>query len=242
MAGAPIPQCPVVVSPTPEPADFGEPLALIWAEDPLEAPLADGDPVASWRNAGSLGGDFVSLGGAGVTYETTDFVRPSFKFDGTTLLDLSPPASSSTGPFTLVTVHANPNGTEGPILAAYDVPPDSGVATFASPPQDPTTHSIRFFGHPMNVGAFQTAAIAPGSILTTEGRGVDGSPESVSINGGAFAVGDVVPVGLTIDSIQVGGHSVFGTFNTGWIFFAAIYPAPTAPAGLIDNLKAHYSI
>jgi hypothetical protein len=45
-----------------------DPVHGFWVNDPLWTPPADGDPVSSWRNGGTAGGEATSSGSSRPTY------------------------------------------------------------------------------------------------------------------------------------------------------------------------------
>ena len=224
---------------------YGEPLVAIWSEDPNGVGV-DANPIATWPNAGSLGGDFVAGGGGQVLYDQFSHVRPAFRENGNGWLEITTAAQSLPG--TLVAVAAiGMEATVSGVVAAYvDAALAGGVGALFGNWGTVVNGELlsSTYAGSLGTGGGHSVFQPANAITSFEGRGVVGANDQYRINdGGLFDSGTPIPGGETADTFSI--YNIppgIATLKGAAIFFAAWYATPTAPDGLMDAIRAHYGI
>lgn len=227
----------------------GDQLFAAWAEDPAESP-AHGAVIEAWNQPGSLGG---SWGGGAVAsnvlWNEYEWSRPTFYFPGDDFLVLTGFADQVT-PLTIVAVALQANlAAAAPVLSVWQ---NAGVLRTAGfltvnttvPGMNPSYSADSDPGGPA-VASFARVVPAANMWHVYEGNSVPAANARLTM--------DTTPVAQppacvqeTFDTVQIGAlvdpATPISLFYTGPIAFIAGYASETAPAGLLDAIKAHYGI
>lgn len=223
-----------------DPLSFGSPVVAVWADDPDWTPPADGQPVGTWPNQGSAGGDFTGAGGARPLYDADGgggAGKASVVFDGTddtlSLTGLTPESS----PLSAVVV----------IAPTTDADPRYALAAVMGDFSSGILHGVDLAGTNAEVTDITSTialtgvgAVTPGSFAVLEARWPDTGDVELWVDG--VEVDSDTTASQSFEDVYLGSGAGLAGFFAGSVAFAAIYPAATAPEGLVAGLLTYYSI
>jgi hypothetical protein len=213
---------------------FGSPLWAMWAEDPgMEWP-GDGTPVASWRNGGSLSGDWaqataeqqpvwLSAGASG---------KPALQFVSEDSQTLVAGGAWGVAAADLTVVVVTRVTAAGGVPAAAYAADFDGYA-FVQAQAEPDSWAGIASGMDAGVAADINA------LGVVEFRVPAVGAIALAVNGGTFGDG-LSDVPQPFDAASIGSAADFAYHLDGVVAFAAAYPTATAPAGLVAGLINHY--
>lgn len=206
-----------------DPFSYGSPLVVSWAEDPDWAAPANGADVTTWPNRGSLGSQWDDMVDAPTFDSTGAGGKPAISFDGVDDGLTFSGVLNQAAPYTVVMVASIAN--DPGIAAAINGAGGLGVLTGFWTAGDGTV--------------VVSGTASDTALHVWEARLIDGTDTNIlRLDDVEDATGTGTPDNLT--GLTLGDFAAV-LYAECKVAFIGIYPAATAPAGLVAGLVTHYT-